>query len=210
LGPAAHLTPPQPRLLTCTFRAATAFWSRQGIQVQTLRAFHSVTRLKTVLTPVPVTVDQQTSSLIAVPIYETSPASFGIDGWPGYEQFISPGTPLPCSKSMTLMSALGHIGQDIICVCGFLPATRLRVGIAKLIVVGIRKAKKEKTKLKATIVLQKDLTGTFTGRFTPADGASKGEMSVDFYGGQVLNPQNGNNVVETGSVLVLEGHSDDA
>ncbi|KAL9588927.1 MAG: hypothetical protein Q9179_007996, partial [Wetmoreana sp. 5 TL-2023] len=37
---------------------------------------------------------ERPTSLIAVPIHETSPASIGIDGWYGYEEFIPPGTTL--------------------------------------------------------------------------------------------------------------------
>ena len=103
-------------------------------------------------------------------------------------------------------------------MCGFLPTTRLRIDLAEVMVVGIQRARKDKTKMKATIVLHKDLTGRFTGHFTPADGASsKRETSVEFHGGRVLlNPtdSNGNDAVvsmiESGSVIVLDGCADDA
>lgn len=95
--------------------------------------------------------------------------------------------PLPCRKVVRLESALDYIGQDTMKVCGFLPNTRLRVHLAELVVTGICRARKEDITMDAVMVLRRDLTGTFTARFTPQDGTGRAEASVTFGGGQVLN-----------------------
>lgn len=105
-------------------------------------------------------------------------------------------------------------------MCGFLPATRLRIDLAELTVMGIQRAEKEKTRIKATMVLQKDLTGTFTGLFTSGDcTSSKRALSVIFCGGQVLpNPTDSNknsncaiaSLVKSDSAIVLDRFTDDA
>ena len=154
----------------------------------------------------PASMDRQRTPQFAVPTHETSPASFGINGWFGYERFISPGTRLPCTKSVKLISALDYIEQDELQICGFLPTTRLRVGLAVLRVVGIRKAEKEKTKVEATMVLRTDLTGTFTARFMSEVRAAEDEVSVTFCGGQVLNQRETSGLVTTdsGSFHIIE------
>jgi hypothetical protein len=136
------------------------------------------------------------SSLIAVPVYERSPVSVGIDGWFGYEPMIAPGTSLPCTRSAILRSALDNLSQDTIKVCCYLPATRMRVEVAQLVLCGIRREKKEKTAMKAIMVLRTDLTGRFTVCFTPEErGAAKKEASVDFDASQVLSRGNSHAVV---------------
>ncbi|MCJ1251369.1 hypothetical protein MMC30_008602 [Trapelia coarctata] len=209
----SHLNPlSRLRQPILTFDAA-AFRRPHGIlaQVQNLRIFTSPTRLKDAKpdpVPAPPALKLLTS-LIAVPIYEKSPASVGIDGWEGYEKFIPAGTTLPCSKSMTLGSAFDYIGEDDIPVSGFLPGVRLRVVLAKLAVRGIRKARKENTTFEATILLRSDLTGMFTVRFTPHNGnAEKTKVAVEFSAEKLLTVGKGNDnavaSVETGIFVVLE------
>ncbi|KAL8764107.1 MAG: hypothetical protein Q9184_000249 [Pyrenodesmia sp. 2 TL-2023] len=195
-----------------------AFWRRQDIlaRVQSLRAFisssSSSTRPKherTNLEPLRAATEQRTS-LVAVPIYETSPASIGIDGWFGYEEFIPAGAILPCSKSVTLVSAFDYIRESSIQVCGYLPGPRLRVDLADFTVHGIRKAKKEKTTIKATMLLRTDLTGRFTARFVPEDGGASAQSSINFHGGQVLVQGDGSSgeSVQSSSFVVVDGLHD--
>lgn len=191
--------------------SATAYWRRQDIlaQVRSLRAFTSASiRLKheKVDPQRSLAAFKQQTSLTAVLIYETSPASVGIDGWYGYEEFIPLGTTLPYIKTVKLRSAFDHIHKDTIQVCGCLPGVQLRVDLAELTVHGIRKAEKEKTILEATMLLRIDLTGTFTARFTPGDGETTAEVSVDFCGGQVLIQGDGDTglCVQSSSFIVLD------
>lgn len=88
---------------------------------------------------------------MAVPVYQTSPVSLSINGWFGYESIIAPDTSLPCTRTVTLRSALDNLSQDTIKVCGSLPATRLSVELAWLVLCGIRREEKEKTAIQAII-----------------------------------------------------------
>lgn len=63
---------------------------------------------------------------------------------------------------------------------------------AKLVPYGVRRKKKEKTAMKAIMVLRTGLTGRFTVCFTPEErGLAKKEASVDFDASQVLGRGNG-------------------
>lgn len=64
--------------------------------------------------------------------------------------------------------------------------------VAKLEVSGIRKARKEDTKMEVTMVINQNLTGKFTARFTAQNEEAKGEASVDFDGSRALDQQDGN------------------
>ena len=207
---------PASNIPTPISRAAftTAIYPRQGVLAQ-VRTFSSSTRSK-----------QQTNlsaadqrSLIAVPVYETSPASVGIDGWFGYESMIAPDTSLPCTRSATLRSALDNLSQDTIKVCSYLPATRLRVELAQLALCGIRKDRKEKTTMQAIMVLHTDLTGRFTVRFASEERwAAKKEASVDFDASQVFSQGNSHAVASRKtdwgrpppSFLVVDGSDDES
>ena len=188
-----------------------AGFSRHDVFAQ-MRIFSSSTRSRqqTNLS----TADQR--SLIAVPVYETSPASLGIDGWFGYESMIAPSTSLPCTMSATLRSALDNISQETIKVCSYLPATRLRVDLAQLTLCDVRREKKEKSSMQAVMILRTDLTGRFTVRFTPENGGgTKKEASVDFDASQVLSRGDCHAVVSRQidqgcppSFLVVDGSSD--
>ena len=160
----------------------------------------------------------QQASLIAMPVYESSPISLGVMGWYGYEEFISPGTSLPSTKSITRESIFDYISETDTPVCGCLPGARLRVDLAMLAERGIRKAKKEDTRSQATIVLQRDLTGTLTVRFMSEDKGrivSK-EVAVDFAGARVLELGSGYGGesavldVQNGSFLLLDRWRDHA
>jgi len=88
---------------------ATARHSRSSAKTASLNILiHEPNHEKAVVIPSQAAPERQTS-LIAVPIYETSPASVGIDGWYGYEEFIPSGTSLPYIKTVTLGSAFDYI-----------------------------------------------------------------------------------------------------
>jgi len=70
--------------------------------------------------------------------------------------------------------------------------------VAKLEVSGIRKARKENTKLEVTMVVNPYLTGKITARFTPQDEVTKGEASVVFDGSRALDQQDGNAIITIG------------
>ncbi|KAK5202692.1 hypothetical protein LTR96_011882 [Exophiala xenobiotica] len=120
-------------------------------------------------------------------VHGTSPASFGISAWDGYLELVSPGTPLPCRRSDTLVSVFDHIGDDTLIICGRSSFGHRPLELATLPVLGIRKAKKEDTKMRITIALNKDLTGVLTARFTPEDKLNKGEACIEFNGSPALN-----------------------
>ena len=124
-------------------------------------------------------------SLIAVPVYETSPASFGFESCSGYESMIKPGTPLPSTRSMMLGAIIDYATDSSFPVCGCLPTTRLRGDFAQLNISGIREEIKEKNRVKATMTLRKDLTGRFTVRYRSQKGFTKAEASIEFNGSQI-------------------------
>ena len=213
--PAPHRPSPGPWLSLLALRPALQ-WPRQrgATQARTLPSFNF--RSYTTSSPRPeqqatrprALIDQRQQIPIAVPTYESSPAFYGINGWDGYEPFISPGTRLPVRKSVRLESALDYIGQDTMQVCGFMPNTRLRVRLAGLALHGIRRARKEETTMEAVMVLRPDLTGTFTAHFTPQDGTESAKVSVAFHGGQVLKQVEDGDALATidaGSFHVIEG-----
>lgn len=105
-----------------------------------------------------------------------------------------------------LGSKFDHIGDDRMQLCGYLPGPRVRVDLAVLWICGIRKEKKEKTKLKATVTLRKDLSGTFTARFTRYDGKAA-ETSVDFCAEEIIIKGDGKDAlsVRSGNFMVLDG-----
>ena len=113
--------------------------------MQSLRAFTSSpskpNHEKSVVTSL-LAAPEQLTSLIAVPIYEKSPASVGIDSWDGYVEFIPPDATLPYTKIVGLWTLFDHFGEDTLQLCGFLPKSQLCVDLAELIVHGIYKAKK--------------------------------------------------------------------
>lgn len=213
LEPTSYLAPlPQSRHSRATLNNGV-FYRRQD--VQSLRVFISAStstiakREKTNLEPSRPATEQR-SSLIAVPVYESSPASIGIDGWSGYEEFIPSGAVLPCSKSITLVSAFDYIRESPVQVCGYLPGSRLRVDLADYTIHGIRKATKEKTIVKASMLLRTDLTGRFTTRFVPEDGKVRAEVSINFHGGQVLVYGDSNSSLSTqsGNFVIADGFHD--
>ncbi|KAK5215436.1 hypothetical protein LTR47_006977 [Exophiala xenobiotica] len=120
-------------------------------------------------------------------VHSTSPASFGISAWGGYHELVSVGTPLPCRRSDTLVSVFYHIGDDTLIICGRSSFGHRPVELAALPVLGIRKAKKEDTKMRITIALNKELTGVLTARFTPEYKLNKGEAYIEFNGSPALN-----------------------
>src|ERR1700712_47712 len=67
-------------------------------------------------------------------------------------------------------------------VNSLLPSSPLCVELATLPVLGIRRGKKEDTKMRVTVVVNKDLTGVFTALFKPEDKLNKGEACVEFNG----------------------------
>lgn len=214
LAPFSQLAHPIPAL------SAVAFRQQQGIlaRVRSLRAVTSLSTKpnheKTVAAPSLAAPEKQTS-LIAVLTFEKSPASVGFDGWNGYEEFIHPDATLPCTRSVTFESAFDHIVEDTIQVRGSLPGAQRCVDLAKLKLHGIRKARKEETTMKATMLLRNDLTGTFTVRFTPEDGSGRdAEVAVEFSAGEILRCGGGSGnalaSVETGSFMVLKGCCEDA
>lgn len=79
-------------------------------------------------------------------------------------------------------------------VSGCLPKTFLRVTLAELMMLGIRKANKEETTMKATMVLNPDLRGRFTTRFASETGGTS-EASVEFNGAHLLNRADGSNTL---------------
>lgn len=171
-----------------TFGAALGPWRANTFQ---LRTFILSTRFKQETVPCP--ANQR--SLNWTRIHETCPASLGISTCDGYHQLISPDTRLPCRISETLVSAFDYIGDDTIRICCGPTLMQAPVEIAKLKVLGIRKARKEDTKMEVTMVMNQDLTGKFTARFTPRDKVIEGEASVDFDGSRAANQKDGNDVV---------------
>ncbi|EJT69000.1 hypothetical protein GGTG_13397 [Gaeumannomyces tritici R3-111a-1] len=186
-----------------------AVWARSCLagQVGNRRASYSSTKpAQDGISLPPIIKNQQRPSTLAIPIHDTSPASIGINTWDGYVQIVAPGTRLPCSRSVMMESKFDHIGEDRMQLCGYLPGPRVRVDLVALWICGIRKEKKEKTKLKATVALREDLSGTFTAHFTRYDGKAA-EASVNFCTEEILIKGDGKDAlsVQSGNFMVLDG-----
>ncbi|KAK4223240.1 hypothetical protein QBC38DRAFT_548627 [Podospora fimiseda] len=184
-------------------------WARSclAVQVGSRRASPSSAKPGQDVIPLPPIIkDQQWTSPLAIPIHDTSPVSIGINSWDGYMQIVAPSTRLPCSRSVILGSKFDHIGEDRMPLCGYLPGPRVRVDLVVLLICGIRKAKKKKTKLKAIVTLRNDLSGTFAARFTRYDGKAA-EASVGFSAEEILIEGKGKDALslQSGNFMVVDG-----
>jgi hypothetical protein len=63
-----------------------------------------------------------------------------------------------------------------------------------------RSQKKEDTKMRVAIAVNKDLTGVFTALFTPEDKLDKGEACVEFNGSPALNSTLANEIAPRGTI----------
>ncbi|KAK4163076.1 hypothetical protein QBC43DRAFT_240000 [Cladorrhinum sp. PSN259] len=202
-----HCPPVQLPNSISPFKAVLAR-SRLAAQVTNRRASYSSTKLGRdgIWLPPIIIKDQQPTSPLAIPTYDISPVSIGINSWDGYVQIVAPSTRLPCSRSVMLRSKFDYIGEDRMQLCGYLSGPRIRVDLVMLSIWGIRKEKKEKTKLKATVTLRNDLSGTFTAHFTRYDGKSA-EASVDFYAEEILSKGDGKDEIslQSGNFMVVDG-----
>lgn len=116
--------------------------------------------------------------------FDTSPVSFGILAWKGYDPFILPGTRLPCRETAIFESEFDYVEDDVLRVCFCPPLKEGFKVIAELPVSGIRKAKKKDTRMTLVMDLNKDLTASLTARFTPREKTIKGEAFTNFDGRQ--------------------------
>lgn len=129
------------------------------------------------------------------PIYDNPPVSFGVCAWGGYHQLISPDTPLPCRIPQYFEGALDYIGHDTITICHRRSMIHKYIDIATLQVPGIRKVRKEDTRMKIIMIMERDLTGKLTAHFTPQDKVQRGEVSVHFDGARALDQRDCNAVI---------------
>lgn len=116
--------------------------------------------------------------------FDTSPASFGIWGSNGYDAMVTAGTRLPCRETAIFESDFDYVEQDVLSVCSCPPLENNFIIVAKLPVLGIRKAKRKDSRIQLVMELDKDLTGRVTAYFTPQESSMKGEVSTTFDGAQ--------------------------
>lgn len=124
----------------------------------------------------------ESKSLRSTSGFDTSPASFGVWAWKGYDAFILPGTRLPCRQTAIFESEFDDVEGDVLRICFCPPLKGDFKVIAELLVSGIRKAKKKDTGMTLIMDLDEDLTGNLTARFTPREDTIKGEVSIKFDG----------------------------
>ena len=125
---------------------------------------------------------EKETSLSWVQIFDESPASYGIDSWGGYVEMIPPKARLPYERVINLENALDYISQGVFTVYYRHSILKLPTEIAKTELNGLRVAKEGVTKMKATMTIGKDLSGTFKVQ----DNYTKSVASVRFDAGAAL------------------------
>jgi len=176
-----HYTPSFVRTSrVCDFMPAmrAAFAARQGHTILTrrlssFRGYRHQEMIPSVSGP---------TSLIPTSRFKTSPVSFGVLTWRGYDPFILPGTRLPCRETAIFQSDFDYVEDDVLPICFCPPLKEPFKVIAELAVSGVRKAKKEDSRMTLIMDLDEDLTGTLTARFTPQERTTKGEVLTKFDG----------------------------
>ena len=115
------------------------------------------------------------SSLRHTSRFDTSPVSFAIVAWKGYDPFILRGTRLPCQKIAIVDSEFDHAEDDVLCIC-FRHALEGRFPvITELPVSGTWKAKGKDTRMTLAMDLGEALAGSLTAGFIPPERKTTGE-----------------------------------
>jgi len=108
-----------------------------------------------------VRADEKTS-LAWVQLHDRSPTSYGIMTTSTYEELIPLGTPLPCSRTQKFQTTFDYLKGAIFEICYRQSIMDAPIIITTVDLTGIRFAKKGVPKVKATLMLGKDLIGKFT------------------------------------------------
>jgi len=101
-------------------------------------------------------------SLAWVQLHDRSPASYGILTTSAYEELIPSGTPLPCSKTQKFQTSFDYLKGATFDICYRQSTMGVPITIKSVNLAGIRFAKKGVPRVKATLMLGKDLIGKFT------------------------------------------------
>lgn len=125
---------------------------------------------------------EKETSLSWVQMFDESPASYGIDSWGGYVEMVPPKARLPCKRTVKLENAIDYIRHGIFTIYYRHSILGALVELTKLELNGLRVAKEGMTKMKATMVIDKDLSGAFEAQ----DIYTKSFASVRFDAGAAL------------------------
>lgn len=129
-----------------------------------------------------ITQPEKETSLSWVQIFDESPASYGIESWGGYVEMVPPKARLPYERFINLENALDYISHGMFTVYYRHSILRAPTELAKIELNGLRVAKEGLTKMKATMTIGKNLSGTFKVQ----DNHTKSAASVRFDAGAAL------------------------
>lgn len=115
-------------------------------------------------------------------VFDESPASYGIDSWGGYVEIVPPKARLPFERVVNLENALDYISRGLFTVYSRHSILKVPTELARTELNGLRVAKEGVTKMKATMTIGKDLSGTLKVQ----DNYTKSIASVRFDAGAVL------------------------
>ena len=101
------------------------------------------------------------TSLSWVQIFDESPASYGINSWGGYVEMVPLKARLPYERVVNLENALDYIKTGFFTVYYRHSNLKALTELARTELNGLRVAKEGVTKMKATMTISKDLSGTF-------------------------------------------------
>lgn len=125
---------------------------------------------------------EKETSLSWVQMFDESPASYGIDSWGGYVEMVPPKARLPYERVVNLENALDYINHGLFTVYYRHSILKAPTELARTELNGLRVAKEGVTKMKATMTIGKDLSGTFKVQ----DNYTKSVASVRFDAGAAL------------------------
>ncbi|KAL9009738.1 MAG: hypothetical protein Q9173_005261 [Seirophora scorigena] len=125
---------------------------------------------------------EKETSLSWVQMFDESPASYGIDSWGGYVEMVPPKARLPYERVVNLENALDYISHGLFTVYYRHSILKAPTELAKTELNGLRVAKEGVTKMKATMTIGKDLSGTFKVQ----DNYTRSVASVRFDAGAAL------------------------
>ena len=125
----------------------------------------------------------QSTSLTWRPIHDEAPASYGVIGYDGWVELIPRDTLLPFRKTITMYSALDYTREGTFSIAGRLNMLERPKEIrSEVCLKDIRLGKAGQAKIKITMRLAKDLTGSLTAW----DVWTRDTVTVDFDGHQHL------------------------
>jgi len=166
---------------TNAIRSRLAFAKASSAQypLTLARRFNAISSSPPSTTRVGLAEADKETSLAWIQLHEQSPASYGIWTASGYEEVIPRGAPLPCNQTEKFETADDYFRNGAFPIFYRQSIMDVPRKIQTLDLMGIRYGKKGVAKIKATMTLAKDLTGSLTVK----DTYTRNSASAVFDGG---------------------------